>query len=291
MGLEALSPAYQTQYEALIPEIERAVRAKNTARGMFYSGQAGDEEVRAKADLLAKLASESAATEARASEGERNRRLEEKLKNEEIKASKRNALLGMIGGGASSAAGLAGLAMLRPEVAGQPIQLADGSVALFNPKSGKLSPLSMAETGSSTRAPIDMAAAPGRAGLFEVPTPKGTSADLVRGDFGVPGTSSTPVAPATPSTSFWKNPALSPTNLLSGAAGGGLGYLLSRSAGGGSSLGGDIGAGVGGAAGYAGGLKAAPYLLSKFGMTSPWAAGLGALLGSTGGGLLGNLFR
>ncbi len=52
MGLESLSPARKTQYDSLIPEIERSVRNAQNARGGFYSGEAVDAEARAKADLL-----------------------------------------------------------------------------------------------------------------------------------------------------------------------------------------------------------------------------------------------
>lgn len=263
MGLEALAPEYQTQYEALLPEIERAIREKNNARGMFYSGQAGDEEVRAKADLLAKLAAESAATSAREREGTRDRELREKILAEETKAGKRNALLSILGQGVGSAATLGGLSYLnRGGTAGANV-IEHGGVKYLMDAKGGVTPINFPGGGpSSAMTPVPN---------FN-PNVAGTGPMMP-----MPGG-----APAAPAASMWSSPMAS---LASGALGGGLGYLGASQIGRKGNLGGDIGAGLGGLAGLG--------LMSKFGpamLQNPWGAGLGALAGAFGGKMLGDLF-
>lgn len=277
MGLEQLSPEYQAQYNALIPEIERSVRSSNNARGMFYSGQATDAEARAKADLLAKLASESAATQAQASENEKNRDTQKSIHDDEIKAGKRNALLGIISGGTGAAATLGGLAYMN-KAPSQPI---------FQDKFGNWNTL-----GADGKSIVPLGGQPGAGGVGG-----GASApnlfDPSAGPAFVPGAgpgfnpaASAPVAASvTAAPSMWKSAVSLPT-LGAGAVGGGLGRLGAGMAGAGGQNA-DIGAAAGGGAGYLGGLA----LASKFGFSNPWAAGLGALAGSFGGGLLGNLFK
>jgi hypothetical protein len=286
-GLESLSPARQAQYEALLPEIERSVRNAQNARGGFYSGEATAAETRAKADLLAKLASQDASEQASSNESARDRALTEKIKGEEIKAGKRNVLLGILGTGVGAAATLGGLKYMNPSGGNNLVPLGNGKFGMFDPATKTITPI--AETGAgavSARAPIDLSRSATNPNLFADPN---SAEALIAGDFGPmpPAVNASPAAPAVAApTSMWK-PAIAPTNLAAGAAGGGLGYLASRSVNGGGSTAGDVGAGVGGAGGYMGGLA----LANKFGWSNPWAAGLGALAGSFGGGLLGNLFK
>ena len=161
MGLEALTPELQIQYGALIPEIERATRAKNQARGMFYSGQAGDEEVRAKAALLAELASKSSEIEATKSENAKNREAQAALQREEVKASKRNALLGTIGTGVGSAAGLTGLALMN-RMPGQIVAGGPTGYMMFDGK--KLNPIPTSELAGTAAS----AGATGTGGVLPV---------------------------------------------------------------------------------------------------------------------------
>lgn len=278
MGLEQLSPAYQAQYEALIPEIERSVRSSNNARGMFYSGQAGDAETRAKADLLAKLASESAATQAQANENAKNRDTQTSIHNEDIKAAKRNALLGIVGSGVGAATTLGGLAYMNKPPA----------MPIFQDKFGNWNTLgadgkSIVPLGGPTGTGVSATAAPsgfsGLGGTPESPVPftPGMGPGMTPVAAGA-----APTAAAVAAPSMWKS-ALNPGSLAAGAAGGGLGYLASGAVNGRDSTGGAVGAGLGGLGGYA--------LASRFAGGNPWVAGLGALAGSFGGGLLGNLFK
>lgn len=293
MGLESLSPNRRSQYEALLPEIERSVRNTQNARGGFYSGEATDAETRAKADLLAKLAAQDAAEQATSNENARDRALTERIKNEEIKAGKRNSLLNILGTGVGAATTLGGLKYMNPAGGSNVITMngrlfekgAKGAWVDVTPGAGG------APTAASGRAPVDMVASPGGGNLFE---PAGWNSDVAPGSVfgggaptspgGVP-TSPVPTAPAAAGASMWKN-AIVPTNLGAGALGGGLGYLGARAAGA-NGKNADIGSAVGGAGGYMGGLA----LANKFGWSNPWSAGLGALLGAGGGGLLDNLFK
>lgn len=284
-GLDALSPEARTQYEALIPEIERSVRAKNNARGMFYSGQAGDDEVRAKADMLAKLAAQDTAVQATASENERNRALEEKLKGEDVKASKRNALLGLVGSGVGAATTLGGLAYMNKSGSGlQFLPDGKGGMLSYDPATKAFAPVNIggpatSGVGGATLAPsgLDSIGAGSEYG------PQGlgmTAPGLTPPGSAVPLPGAAPVA--TPS--MWSNPLGS---LAGGAAGGLAGYLGASQIGRKGNLGGDVGAGVGGALGGLGGLAIA----SRYGYSNPLGAGLGALAGSFGGKLLGDLFK
>lgn len=276
MGLEQLSPEYQAQYNALIPEIERSVRSSNNARGMFYSGQATDAEARAKADLLAKLASESAATRATAQENAKNRATEMAINAESVKAGKRTALLNLLGGGTSAAATIAGLQYMHPQQI-VPLGLgADGKMAYGTIGADGKSLIPLGAPGGAPAAALPGGGgAPGLDALSTAPYPGPYAPGMA------PGAAATVAA----QPSMWKTATALP-NLGAGAAGGGLGFLAARAAGA-KGLGADIGAGLGGAGGYMGGLA----LANSMGWSSPWTAGLGALAGSFGGGLLGNLFR
>ncbi len=288
-GLDSLSPSRRTQYDALLPDIEKSVRDAQNARGGFYSGAAVDAESKAKAELLAKLASLDASEQATAGQNDRDRALTEKIKNEEIKAGKRNALLGILGTGAGAAATLGGLKYMNPG-GGSNVVAMNGRLFEKGPKGAWVDVTPGAAGGSGVvgggPAPIDMVASPGGGNLFESASPG--ARDLIAGDFGAPGTAA--VGAASPAAvgaqpSMWKN-AIAPSNLGAGALGGGLGYLAARGLGA-KGTGADVGAAAGGAGGYVGGLA----LANKFGWSNPWAAGLGALLGAGGGGLLGNLFK
>lgn len=281
MGLESLSPNRRTQYDALLPEVERSVRSAQNARGGFYSGAAVDAEAKAKAELLAKLAAQDASEQASSSENARDRELTTKIKNEEIKAGKRNALLGILGTGVGAAATLGGLKYMNPG-GGSNVVAMNGRLFEKGPKGAWVDVTPGAGgvgTVGAPRPPIDMVASPGGGNLFEAPN---AAQELIAGDFG-PRVPSAPVpagvAPAAPS--MWKN-AIAPKSLGAGAIGGGLGYLGARAAGADSTEG-AIGSGLGGLGGY---LAAA-----RYGGGNPWAAGAGALFGSFGGGLLGNLFK
>lgn len=266
--LDSLTPNRRTQYDALIPEIERSVREAQNARGGFYSGAAVDAEARAKAELLAKLAGQDAAEQATASENARDRALTERIRGEETKAGKRNALLGILGSGVGAAATLGGLAyMNKGGKAGENlISLGNGQYGVFDPATKSITPISVGKTPGAPAAALPAAA----------------------DDFGagwgarLPGTAPAPVAPTVAATpSMWKS-AAAPKSLGAGALGGGLGYLGARAAGADSTEG-AIGSGIGGGLGY---LAAA-----RYGAGNPYAAGAGALFGAFGGGLLGNLFR
>jgi hypothetical protein len=99
--LTALLPAYREQYYALEPDIEKKVRTAQAARGMFYSGAGSQEEVEAKNQLLAQLASASAQSQVASEEAEKNRQSAEKT-------ARSQAL------GSGIAAGAGGLAALAP---------------------------------------------------------------------------------------------------------------------------------------------------------------------------------
>ena len=279
MGLEQLSPSAQAEYNALIPEIERSVRSKNQARGTFSSGQAGDEEVRAKAGLLAKLAEQDTAIQATSAENARNRSAQQELQREEIKASKRNALVNLLGAGVGSAATLGGLAyMNKPGL--QFLPDGKGGMLAYDSATKTFSPIGVSGTGRGVEGVT------GGLSVLSAPPPAGGLQSTLNADFGVPpatvpgaAPAITPTAPKGPS--MWQK-AGAPASLGAGVIGGGLGYLAARGLGADSTAG-SVGSGVGGLGGY--------MAYSRFGGGNPYMAGLAALGGSLGGGLLGNLFK
>ncbi len=284
MGLEQLSPSAQAEYNALISEIERSVRSKNQARGTFYSGQAGDEEVRAKADLLAKLAAQDTALQATSQENARNREAQERSQDKDIKAGKRNALVNLLGAGVGSAATLGGLAyMNKPGV--QFLPDGKGGMLAYDAATKTFSPVDISggrgAVGAAAGAPSMGAAGPGGFGGDLFAPPPNTSANL--GPLGTPPGSAPPIGATAPKppNSMWQN-ATGAKALGAGALGGGLGYLAARGLGADSTAG-AVGSGVGGLGGY--------MAYSRFGSGNPYMAGLAALGGSLGGGLLGNLFK
>lgn len=281
-GLDALSPGSRTQYEALIPEIERSVRASNQARGLFYSGQAGDAETRAKADLLAKLAAQDTAIQATAAENEKNRATQRDIQAQEIKAGKRNALVNLLGAGVGSAATLGGLAyMNKPGVQMLPY---DGKILAYDPVTKTFTPVNI--SGGASGAGGAASAPSGLNSLDNLAGPAYGSDRMSMLDGSNAG--SAPVIGLTspkPPHSIWQNMTDNSTpggifgRLGAGAAGGTLGYLGGNALTKQNNIGGEIGGAVGGLGGLA--------LASKF-SANPWAAGLGALFGAGGGSWLGN---
>lgn len=282
-NLDSLSPARRAQYEALLPEIKRSAQSVSNARGGFYSGAATDAETRAEADLLAKLAGQDASEQAAANENAKNRELQQNLNDQSVKAGKRQALLGIVGSGVGASATLAGLKYMHPSVVG------GGGIWQMGPNGT----LFNSQTGEIRGAP--MAAAPGVGGAAlgsTAPTGLGAlggGAPMVSAAPGFDPAGWNPVAaapgvggaaPATAPTSMWSSPGAS---LGAGAVGGLAGSQLSNLIAGRGGRNNDIGAAAGGIAGLGAGM----YMSGG----NPWMAGLGALGGSLGGGLLGNLFR
>lgn len=251
-GLDTLLPEYQEQYNALMPEIERKVRGDLTRRGMTNSGDATDALARAQAQLLAELAGKSANTRADQAEAERQRRFAGEQNNANRSEAARAQRLGLIGSAVGGLGTLAGMYAMRPQV--QPNITAIGDRGFtYDPRSRSMRaiPVEGAEGGIT-------------------PAGGGVMAD---------GQSPT-AAPGGPA-SIWKKAKGFGGLAAGGAAGGLLGSQLSSLiAGRDTGTMGDVGAGLGGLGGAA--------ALSRYG---PWGAGLGALLGAGGGGLLGNLFR
>lgn len=282
MGLEQLLPEYQAQYYALEPEIERSVRKASNARGVYYSGASVDEEARAKADLLARLAAESAATRASREEKAKDR----EAARSESSAGRRSALAAAaLGTGGGALATLGTLAYLNKAGGGQLVPLADGRIGVY--KNGVLSELPI-KGGAGQAAEGGLPAlqydpATGKAAFGAAQGAEGGLPPL-RYDPATGKASMGAAAPASGAgaqkTSFFKQPA-GWKQLLAGTAGGVAGSEIGKLAFG-SSMGGDIGAAGGGLAGFAAGMK--------YG-NSPYAALAGAGIGAFGGRGLGQLFR
>lgn len=290
-GLDSLSPARRTQYEALLPEIQRSSRNAANARGGFYSGAAIDAETRAEADLLAKLAGLDASEQAAIAEGERNRESERNIRAEDRKAANTANNKNLIGSGVSSLMQLIGAYQQSKNAGGQVVPLPGGSFGLFNPSDKTITPIPMGGkpgVGGDTlaqTAPTGLAAL----GTADNPEVMGIAGPV---SYGRPAASPPPIASPAASpgvgATMWKNAtsggAGGTAARAAGALGGGFaGSELARRAAGRGGLGTDIGAALGGL----GGAGAGAY----YGGRNKWGAGLGALLGSFGGGLLGNLFR
>lgn len=155
MALDQLLPEYQAQYYALEPEIERSVRQSQNARGMFYSGSATDAEVRAKEQLLAELASKSAAARTSADQNERDRA-------DARSGRKAQILSAGLGAGAGALSTMGTLYYLNRSSPGSLVTLND---KIYNFKDGKLTPLDMTgQPGAAAGAPPTVAGRPAPAG-------------------------------------------------------------------------------------------------------------------------------
>ncbi len=185
----------------------------------------------------------------------------------------------------AAAGTLAGLKYLTPgQNMNNVIMGQDGKPYLINMKSGVMTP---ATTGAAAGVGGSAMAAPAASGggldaLAGTPSMAGDyTPGMVAGGTGAMAAPAAAVAGGGPS--MWTNAKnAGVAGLAAGAAGGLAGNFLSSKIGGGHSLAGDIGSGAGG---LAGGLAMLNY------SDNPWMAGLGALGGSLGGGLIGNLFK
>lgn len=262
MGLEQLLPEYQAQYYALEPEVERSVRRASNARGMYYSGSSIDDEARAKADLLAKLAGESAAADTSSQEKAKDRQ----AAKDEAATSRRTSLMAAaLGTGGGALATLGTLAYLNKTQPGSLVPLGDGKVGSYS--NGQMRVVYDPAAGGAAGGPPPNMVPNAGGGLS--PAPAG----------GAPGAAAPGAPGAATAPSNFKQP-FGWQQLVAGAAGGVGGSELGKLAFGGGGLGGDIGAGVGGAGGFLAGMKYGG---------NPYAALFGAGLGAFGGRGLGGL--
>lgn len=302
-----LNPTYQALYDAQLPQLDLASQQANQARGMFYSGNAVDAQTKARADLLAKLLAQQAG-DTQAQTLQSNQIASDKSTQEaQAKAASRATNMGLIGTGVGTAATLYGMHLMNKggiknmfQSGGNTYTIgADGKATLVDLPGSAAAPGvggaalsggapaatigldSLAGTGPGFNAPL------GANGLGGTNTPGGI--DPFAGTVNPASIASpavagaAPVAAVAPAVSMWNNPLQAAEGAGMGLAGGAGGYLAARRINGGgknTALGSGIGGGLGALIG--GGL-----------MTSgnPYAAGAGALLGSLGGGLLGNLFK
>lgn len=250
-SLDALLPEYRAQYESLMPEIERKLRGDLVRRGMSYSGEAGDALARAQAKLLAELAGKSADTRAGQEESTRQRQFAAEQAEANRREQARAQRLGLVSSAVGGLGTLGAMYMMRPG-AGANVNV----VPLGPGQYGQFDP------ASGSIRPIPMQ---GEGGLT---APGG----------GVMASGAAPAA----APSMWQR-AGGFSGLAAGAGGGLLGSRLAALSAGRQNQQSDIGAGLGGLGGMAAGMR--------YGSGNPWAMGLGALAGSFGGGLLGNLFK
>lgn len=302
--LDQLSPAYQAQYDALLPQLKLQVQQANQARGMFYSGQATDAETKAEADLLAKLAAQQATDQQQQLLQANQINQAQSAQENQSKATARATNMGLIGSGIGAAATLGGLAYMNKGGAnGLQNIVAGGPTGYMQLKNGTMTPVPMAGgaapgVGGSALAAPAAGATPagvggldGLAGVGPTPSPAGPGAfNAPGGANGMGGFNPGGAAPAAatasptaaPVASMWNNPLQGAEGVGMGLAGGVGGYLAANQVnGGGRNT--PLAAGLGGLAGAGAGA-----LMSS---GNPYAAGAGALLGSFGGGLLGNLFK
>lgn len=286
MGLEQLSPDYQSQYNAAIPEIKRKAREAANARGMFYSGDSTDAETRAEEDLLAKLASESAGAVVSQSEAEKNRQQEQKLADQQAAATKRGQMLGVVGTGLGAAGTLAGLKYMMPKGPSNIFVDPKSGIPYQIDSAGKATPIVMPGAGDGAQVGgAAMAPGGGGANLFDPAAGHGPASSLITQDFGGAGAAGGTGAAIAAPQSMWQKAVANPGQALgsaaAGAGGGLVGNMLAHKIGGGGGLATDVGSGVGGLGGALAGYKYGGWM----------GAGLGALGGSLGGGLIGNLFK
>lgn len=253
-SLDALLPEYRAQYESLMPEIERKLRGDLVRRGMSYSGEAGDALARAQAKLLAELAGKSADTRAGQEESTRQRQFAAEQAEANRREQARAQRLGLVSSAVGGLGTLGAMYMMRPGAGANinVVPLGPGQYGQFDPASGTIRPIPM----------------------------QGMEGGITAPGGGVMASGASPAAAATPS--MWQR-AGGFSGLAAGAGGGLLGSRLAALSAGRQNQQSDIGAGLGGLTGMAAAMR--------YGGGSPWAAGLGALAGSFGGGLLGNLFK
>lgn len=303
MANNGLNPTYQALYEAQLPQLDLASQQANQARGMFYSGNAVDSQTKARADLLAKLLAQQATDTQQTAIQQGQINQAQSAQENQTKAANRATNMGLIGSGVGAATTLAGLRLMGGGANGLQNIVAGGPTGYMKLVNGQMTPVPMAGAapgvgGATLAAPsasagLDSLAGTGPGfnqplganGLGGMNTPGGV--DPFAGTVNPAGMASVvpgaAPAAAAPVASMWNNPMQAAEGAGLGLAGGAGGYLAARQVNGGgkntalaSGLGGLAGAAIGG------GL-----------MTSgnPYAAGAGALLGSFGGGLLGNLFK
>ncbi len=300
--LDSLSPAYQAQYDALLPQLKLQVQQANQARGMFYSGQATDAETKAEADLLAKLAAQQATDQQQQLLQANQIAQAQSAQENQSKATARATNMGLIGSGIGAAATLGGLAYMGAGKAGanglQNI-VAGGPTGYMQLKNGVMTPVPMGAAGgaaagvgvspagvggSTLASPASGGGLDGLAGVGPTPNPMMSTqpGGLPSAGFASAAPSAAVAPAAAPVASMWNDPMQAAGGIGMGLAGGAGGYLAaSQVNGGGKNT--ALASGLGGLAGGATGA-----LMSS---GNPYAAGAGALLGSFGGGLLGNLFK
>lgn len=292
--LAGLSPAARAKYKAQLPEILRASRSAANARGMFYSGDAVDAETKAQEALLAQLAGQDMGAQTSAEEASKQRAFDKSQNDAAVSASKRNAMLGLIGGGVGSATTLLALNAMNKGGAQNVFKVGDKLYEKVGDKWADVTP--GANVGGAAMAGPGTAAVTPTSGVVS-----GSLSGMTPGSLGIPS-SGTPFVPgagpgyAGPAAaggaagaagaslsqpSMWQTAIKAP--MLAGGAVGGLAGLAALRGAGVNSTNSDIGAGLGGLGAYG--------LYSKFGSGNPYLAGGAALAGTFGGGLLGNLFK
>lgn len=284
-ALDGLSAARRAQYESLLPDVRRSAQTASNARGGFYSGAAVDAETRAEADLLAKLAGQDAADEAHKKESDRNDQTVRDIHDEDIRAGKRNSLVNLLGAGVGSAATLGGLTYMNKGASGlQFLPDGKGGMLSYNPSTKVFAPVSV---GGGAAPGVGGAAlgstAPTGLAALNAPGPTAMSVGTPGAYVGAAAPAAATAAAAPVATSMWNSPLKAAGGVLGGAAAGYGGSKLAELIAGRGGKNNDLGAAAGGLAGFGAG--------AYFGGGNPWLAGLGALGGSLGGGLLGNLFR
>ena len=299
-----LTDQYQALYDAQLPQLELASRQAQQARGMFYSGNAVDAETKAKADLLAKILAQQSSDTQQSKLQQAQLTQAQSAQENATKAQSRAANVGLIGSGVGAAATLAGLyAMNKGGGNGLQNIVAGGPTGYMQLKNGVMTPVPMGGApaigvgGSTLAAPAAGGGLNGLAGTGPTPDPlagtpplpsaspaavPGFNTTAPNGGFNMTAGAGGQAPAAAPVASMWNSPMQAAGGVAAGAAGGLGGYLAAQQVnGGGKNT--ALASGLGGLAGGAAGV-----LMSS---GNPYAAGAGALLGSFGGGLLGNLFK
>ena len=138
-GLETLLPEYRAQYDALMPEIERSVMEDLVRRGMTHSGDATDALARARAKVLAELASKSAESRIGQEESALNRSAAAGEASAGRGEARRAQNMGLAGAGLGALTTLGGMyAMNRPQ---KNIFVKGDEVMQYDPESGMVGPV------------------------------------------------------------------------------------------------------------------------------------------------------